>query len=227
MASLIKYCSDSIIVVEVKEQVFYLDTINGFPKVYDGGLGLLKISCFDTWFLNMTENQVDYKILKLMAESFVGGQLTQFDQQDLVYIMGKTVELTVSSIFKTDLGNQYCNKFWVEVLSDDEYNKLKRIIKSKLEQLGDKYGDEELYNICCRIWQYCNLNRPDESPVFEKIIDKNMGQKPKLPKYPATNDLDKEVSQLVEGMLLGEQPPVKNVSLEVIKNVQYVQTRRL
>jgi len=54
-----------------------------------------------------------------------------------------------------------------------------------------------------------------------------MDQRPKLPEYPNTDELDGLVVKLVEGMLFGEQPHVKNVSPQVVANAEYVFTRRL
>lgn len=227
MTSIIKYCHDDIVVIYIDDSVFYLDTVDGFPKIYDENKKLMVITDYDSWLLNRTDNLIDLKTLKLMADSFKAGMSINFDHEDLLYIMDKTTELVVNSIFKTDLVNQYCSQYWVEVLSEAEYKKLKEIVKINFSQLENKYGKEKLYNICCRIWQYCNLHKPDESAVFEKILFKNLEQRPKLPIYPNTEELDALVAKLVEGMLFGEQLHVKNVSPHVIANAKYVLSRRL
>ena len=227
MSSIIKYCYEQVIVIQIEDDVYYLDTTDGFPKVYDGDLKLMVISDYDSWLLSKTENKIDLTVLGLMVQAFNDGRSIGFDYDDLIYIMDRTTQLVVNSIFRTDLVKQYCESYWVEVLNDNEYGKLKQIIKANFEQMRNKYGQEKLYNICCRIWQYCNLSKPDESTVFEKILKKNMDQRPKLPEYPNTDELDGLVVELVEGMLFGEQPHVKNVSPQVVANAEYVFTRRL
>jgi len=227
MTSLIKYYYEDIIAIQVEDKSFYIDTSGGYPKVYDDSLNKMIISDYDSWLLNLTDNQVDLRVLKLMAQSFKDGMSINHDYDDLLFIMDKTAQLVISCVFRTDLAKQFCEFYWVEVLNDQEYNKLKAIIKSNFESMAGKYGNDKLYNICCRIWQYCNLNLPDESVVFEKIINKNLNKKPKLPEYPNTESLDQLVIRLVEGMLFGDQQLVKNVSPRIVANTKNVYTRRV
>jgi hypothetical protein len=228
MSLTIKYVYHDTIAFAIGADVFYLKQGPGIPQIFDERLSPMVVPNIDAWFQSKTQQRYSYRGMSDMAAAFASGLRHTYTNNDLEHLCKLVVRTTKDAIFKTDVCYEFATAYWVELMDPGKLTKFVGILRRDFDRFKAKYGEEELYNILCRLWQFSNLHAPSESAVFDSLIHSKMLRVPQLPKYPNTQEADAEVERLVTGIILGGVvSEYKGISDELVLNVRKIQTRGL
>lgn len=226
MALTIKYVYCDTIAFTIGVDLFYLRTAPNIPQIFDQNEKPQIIPNLDSWILAKTQQRYSYQSLLDMAAAFAAGLSHSYTATDLDGLCRKVVQLSKSAIFHTEYATDFSRAYWIELLDPGKLQKFVESLRSQFQQLREEHNDNELYNILCRLWQFCNFHAPSESAVFEAMIQR-MGRKPQPPTFSAI-DSDRAIEELVlYDILKTELSEFKNISNELVDNVKRIQSRGL
>lgn len=228
MSLTIKYVYKEAVAFTIGAGLFYLRQGPGIPQMFDRNIKPMIVPNIDAWLQSKTQQRYSYRGLCDMATSFAGGLRHIYTTEDMEHICKLVVRSTRDAIFKTDMARDFSTAYWIELMDPGKIQKFIDILRNDFEKFQSKYTDNELYNILCRLWQFCNLHAPSETAVFEALMRSKMSRTPRLPRYPNTVEADREVEKLVIGVVIGKTlTEFKGISDELINNVRTIQTRGL
>lgn len=215
---IIRYVSGDIIVFEIKQQIFYFLDSPNLPELYDNNLKKLIVPNLDNWLQTMTQQRYSLRGLRDMSVAFTHGLRCGISENQAKQILENTIIETKRRLLCSPLSTDYAQNFYIELLDPSKVEtKYLPSIKENFGKLLRKYGEDKLYNILCRFWQFCNYHLPNTASVFENLIHR-LGKEPITPAYPDTNELDvaliKEVQQSVLRSL-----SLYNVPDNIVRNV--------
>lgn len=216
----IMYVYKDVIAFSIDRELFYIQRSPNCLKVYDHSIGQLQIPNVDMWLQLKTQQRYSYRSLCDMADSFADGLSHSYTDNDLRSVCKQSARATRDAIFKTDIVSEFASAYWIELLSDDKLQKIIYILRNNFNKFKSSYTDDELYNILCRLWQYCNLHAPSESAVFESIIRSKLSLPTRLPHYPDTSQADAEIDKLVLSVIVGKSvTKYKGIPTDIVNNV--------
>lgn len=223
MSLIIEYAYKKVVVFRIDVDLFYLKRGPNTPQIYDVDLRLMVVPNIDSWLQSKTHQRYSYRGVCDMADAFKAGLNHSYTHSDLEYICKVSSKYTIDIIFKTYIISEFSSAYWVELMNPIKIYKFIDILRTDFDKFRLKYGDDELYNILCRLWQFSNLHSLSETAVFESLIRK-IGRIPQSPKYPDTSLIDSEVEKLVTEMVVNRNATeFKNISDELVTNAKLVQ----
>lgn len=218
--SIIKYATDECVVLNINEGLYYLKCCS-IPRVYDNELNIIDIRSVNYWLESNTGHS--YKQILLLADAFKDGLDKAYCLRDIKLLSEVMIKAAEEAIFKTDLIHEYASIYWIELMDINKIGKFISLLRNNFDDMLKKYGKESLYNMLCRLWQFCNICYPDEMHVFESMIKNKLMMTPKLPSYPDTTELNVTMREMIFGIVFGgEYGEYKNVSNEIVKNAEKI-----
>jgi len=218
--SLIKYANDKCVVLQLDGEIYFLNLLKT-PRVYNKDLILIEVRNVNYWLETKTGYSFDQ--IKMMANSFVDGIRCSYSLSDVKLISSIMIKATEDAIFKTDFVKDYSSVYWVELMDLDHLNRFIMLLRNNFAYLKNKYGEEQLYNILCRFWQFCSTNYPDKMHVFESIIKNKLDKTPILPKYPDTSEIGESIRKMVFGIVFNDNyNEHKHVSDDLLDSTQKI-----
>lgn len=162
-----------------------------------------------------------------MAVAFATGLNCSYRAEDVVRVCTQASRSTVAQVFRTELVNDYRRAYWIEILDPLRLPEQAQSIREKFDFLRKKLGDDVFYNYLCRLWRACSLQNPNETAVFERLIQR-LGRQAADPKYPDTEELDKKLCErVVGGILRRDLPQYRNIPDDIMRNVDGIQAGRI
>jgi len=212
MSFTIKYVYHETIAFTIGSDIFYLRQGPGIPLMFDNNLKQMVVPNIDAWFQSKTQQRYSYR-----------GVQHSYTSSDMERVCRMIVRSTKDVIFKTDITRDFSTAYWVELMDPGKLQKFVDVIRQNFERFKEKYDDDGLYNILCRLWQFSNFHAPSEAPIFESLIRSKLGRLPQLPHYPKTDEADDIVKKLVIDLIIGRSlTEFKDISNELVKNVRII-----
>jgi hypothetical protein len=182
---------------------------NDAPKICDLDLKIVETKNIDYWLKSKTD--FSYEQIALMADAYNDGLNNSYSLSDIKLISSAMIKATKDAIFKTDLVDEFASSYWIELMDANKLNKFIDMLRIGFDDLLHKHGEDELYNILCRLWQFSNVCHYEKMYVFESMIKNRMNRIPKLPAYPNTDDAEKVIQEMVFGILFDRYNEHRNV----------------
>lgn len=225
MVLTIKYARDKVVAFCIGAELYYLDHV-GTPKLYNSSLDKMIVPNIDNWMQSKTKQRYSYRGLLDMADSFSSALNHNYTSDDLRDICDVIVEQTRDTIFKTELARYYASAYWIELTEPSKIQKLIDLFRDRFDDLLKKYGDDKMYDLICRLWQFCNLHMPSEAAIFDSLA-RRLGHQPRSPKYPDTSDVDIEIKRLVSSAVIGQHlSEYKEIPDELVDTVNRLRKMR-
>lgn len=222
--SIIKYSNDNVIVIDISEGI-YLIKLSDIPKIYNIELNIVEYKNINYWLKKRTN--FTYEQILMMADAYRDGINNGYSLKDIKLISRMMISATRDAIFKTDFVIELSSIYWIELMDIDKLNKFIQTVRNNWDRLLEKYGEDELYNVMCRLWQFCNTCYPDKAHVFESIIRNRLRKIPKLPEYPNCDEIDYEIETIVFGIVFdnryGEFKNVDNKIWQIAEKVNQIE----
>lgn len=222
----IKYAYNETVAFTIHSVLYYLKIGPDLPELYDQDLKKLIIPNIDHWIQAQTQQRYTYRGLKDMMEAFVDGLRHGYDRDDMEKVCNKVFDDTIKNIFRTKHARDYALAYWIELLDQKRVQKMIGEVRNGFDEYRSRLGDNKLYSYLCRLWQFCHFNDPSDSEVVEKLISR-LGKKPQGPTYPEP-DVQRAIRKyVVSESVIQHISPHKDVSREVMENVNDIQSTGL
>ncbi len=192
----IKYADDLIIVFSVidtaREDWYYVRNDDPIPSIFDTDLNRQHTSNVDEWLQLRTRQRYSFRTLRDMAGAFREGLEATYSLSDVTERCQETAVAAKEEIFEGEHTHDFASLFWIELIDPAKMPKFLAQLRKKFDRLRESSGDDEFYELLCRLWKFCCLNCPNEVPVVEKFI-KRLNRGPKEPSYKYTDTLNKDL----------------------------------
>lgn len=191
----IHHVQGPVIAFSLNFDLYFLRT-HPVPQIFDANLTPHVIANIDNWFQAKTQQRYSYRGFLDMMGAFAEGLKHTYSGQDLEHIC-RHAALAAKNFVLTERLGDYSKLYWVEVLDPIKLETVHApAVRDKFEHLRAKLGDEEFFNNLCRLWKFASRHRPGLAAVFERLIQR-LGRLPQEPRYPTTDDLDKDLQRAV------------------------------
>ena len=199
----------------------------GIPVLFDHRMHKQIIPNLDSWFQSKTGQRYSYRTMCDMAAAFASGLNCSYRAEDIALACAQACRASVKHILQSDMTNEYRRAYWIEILDPLKLPSKAQSIRDNFDNLRKWLGDDILHNYLCRVWKVCQLQNPSEGAVFERLVTR-MGRQAIDPEYPDTVELDRKLCERVIGSILRKDiPQCRNVSNEIIRNVDDIQSGKL
>lgn len=225
---IIKYATKDVVVFIISNELYFLKFGPDYPQLYNDQLSPLTIPNIDTWLQSKTQQRYSYQTLRDISYAFYMGLSTAYNAEDIDRIRDSIVISTISEIFKNNLVFEYLSAYWIEVLDPDKLKKHINKISINFDIILNRIGPDKLHNELCRMLRSCQqFNQGHDSDVCLSLI-KRLGKEPKIPNYPDTTNIDKQILMNVKEIfkqVIGTY--YKSVPNNLVEVVHGLQARRL
>jgi len=236
----IQYCDENITVFVIsdneKERLYFLIYVpeDGVSEIYDSDLQKINATNIDDWFQVNTHQRYSHRSVLDMSVAFLNGLNSSYSLDDVEDVVRQSCDVAKDFLFHTDLISKYIKIYDIESADIGEISTAITNLRVHWDDILDLHGEVEFLNRLKRWIKHCRNSSPSDVSIFEKFVDRYYLTFPQLipeqtgePPYPNTIGYDKELKRKVLTNILIGQNKFKNISDELLRQVDELQIRRL